>query len=253
MYSVRFLRFVDVITVMSREFHGVSNHQNHCFFNYLFMCIKENTKAVFYWPFVKGIHRLPVDFPHKGPETRNDVIMFLYFDTDKFYLHSLHWLSGCMVASMWEEQPSLQWRHNGHNGASNHTNHQPHHYLLNRLLKYRSKKTSKLRVTGLCAGNSTVTGEFPTHRASNTEYIPIWWRHHLNNMGKWIPLFDQMVHMWYNPNKTTKNNIMHFMGYMEHCIQYVHIIYISSLAAWPIWDPNTLWNSIQAHLYTPYP
>ena len=30
-------------------------------------------------------------------------------------------------------------------------------------------KTSKLRVTGLCEGNSPVTGEFPAQRASNAE------------------------------------------------------------------------------------
>ena len=43
----------------------------------------------------------------------------------------------------------------------------------------RSKKTSKFRVTGLCAGNSPVTGEFPAQRASNAENISIWWRHHV--------------------------------------------------------------------------
>ena len=42
----------------------------------------------------------------------------------------------------------------------------------------RSKKTSKLRVTGLCAGNSTVTGEFPTQSVSIAENVSIWWRHH---------------------------------------------------------------------------
>ena len=42
----------------------------------------------------------------------------------------------------------------------------------------RSKKTSKLRVNGLCAGNSPVTGEFPAQRASNAENVCIWWRHH---------------------------------------------------------------------------
>ena len=42
----------------------------------------------------------------------------------------------------------------------------------------RSQKTSKLRVTGLCAGNSPVTGEFPAQRASNVENVSIWWRHH---------------------------------------------------------------------------
>ena len=32
------------------------------------------------------------------------------------------------------------------------SNHQPHDCLLNRLFRHRSKKTSKLRVTGLCEG-----------------------------------------------------------------------------------------------------
>ena len=57
-------------------------------------------------------------------------------------------------------------------------NHQPHDYLLNRLFKRSSKKTSKLRVTGICEGNSPVTGEFPVQMASNAENIPIWWRQH---------------------------------------------------------------------------
>ena len=46
---------------------------------------------------------------------------------------------------------SLRWRHNEHAGVSNH---QPHGCLLNRLFRRRWKKTSKLRVTGLCEGNS---------------------------------------------------------------------------------------------------
>ena len=52
----------------------------------------------------------------------------------------------------------LRWRHNDHASVSNH---QPHGCLLNRLFRRKSKKTSKLRVTGLCAGNSPGTGEFP--------------------------------------------------------------------------------------------
>ena len=70
---------------------------------------------------------------------------------------------------------SLQWRHDGHDGVSNH---QPYDCLLNRLFGCGSKKTSKLRVTGLCAGNSPVTGEFPAQSASNAENVTIWWRHH---------------------------------------------------------------------------
>ena len=61
----------------------------------------------------------------------------------------------------------LQWRHNGHDSVSNH---QPHDCLLNRLFRRRSKKTSKLRVTGLCVGNSSGTGDFPAQMASNAGY-----------------------------------------------------------------------------------
>ena len=52
-------------------------------------------------------------------------------------------------------QLSLQWRHNGRDGISNH---QPHDCLPIRLFGRRSKETSQLRVTGLCAENSPVTG-----------------------------------------------------------------------------------------------
>ena len=41
------------------------------------------------------------------------------------------------------------------------------------------KTTSKLRVNGLCAGNSPGTGEFPAQMASNAENVSIWWRHHV--------------------------------------------------------------------------
>ena len=70
---------------------------------------------------------------------------------------------------------ALRWRHNGRDSVSNH---QPHHCLLNRLFRRRSKKTSKLRATGLCVGNSPGTGEFPAQMASNAENVPIWWHHH---------------------------------------------------------------------------
>ena len=82
----------------------------------------------------------------------------------------------------WGRNPvqSLQWRHNGHDGFSNH---QPHHCLLNRLFGWKSKKTQKLRVTGLCAGNSPVRGIHPAQMASNAENVSIWWRHHDVNEG----------------------------------------------------------------------
>ena len=69
----------------------------------------------------------------------------------------------------------LQWRHNGCDGVPNH---QPHVCLPNHLFRRRSKKTSQLRVTGLCEGNSPVTGGFPAQTTSNAENVSIWWRHH---------------------------------------------------------------------------
>ena len=62
------------------------------------------------------------------------------------------------------------------------SNHQPHDCLLNRLFRRRSKKTPKLRLTGLCAGNSPGTGEFPAQMASNAENVSIWWRHHVSSL-----------------------------------------------------------------------
>ena len=75
----------------------------------------------------------------------------------------------------------LQWHHNGLDSVSNH---QTHHCLLSRLFGRWSKKTSKLRVTGLCAWNSPGTGELPAQMASYAENVSIWWRHHAKRLLK---------------------------------------------------------------------
>ena len=82
---------------------------------------------------------------------------------------SAPWINGHIVVM------PLRRRHNGRDGVSDH---QPRDCLLNNLFGRRSKKTSKLRVTGLCAGNSPGTGEFPAQMASNAENVSIWWRPH---------------------------------------------------------------------------
>ena len=81
------------------------------------------------------------------------------------YHHTIHYFL----------ERTLRWRHNGRDGVSNH---QPHDCLPSRLFKGRSQETSKLRVIGLCGGNSPVTGEFPSQKASNAVNVSIWWRHH---------------------------------------------------------------------------
>ena len=79
------------------------------------------------------------------------------------------------------------------------TSHQPHDCLLNRSFRRRSKKTSKLCVTGLCAGNAPVTGEFPAQMASNAENVSIWWRHHVNTLSrfKMIIILQTTLSSWF--------------------------------------------------------
>ena len=104
----------------------------------------------------------------------------VYIDPDGCSLHKRWSISLSSVKSRCStgNYKSLQLRHIGRDGVSNP---QLHHCLLRcyRLFRCRSKKRSKLRVTGLCVGNSPVTGEFPAHRVSNAENVSIWWRHHV--------------------------------------------------------------------------
>ena len=76
----------------------------------------------------------------------------------------------------------LQWHHSEYDGVLNHRRLD---CLLNCLFRRRSKKTSKLRVTGLCAGNWPGTGEFPSQRASYAENVSVWWRHHILYIIPW--------------------------------------------------------------------
>ena len=66
---------------------------------------------------------------------------------------------------------------NGHDGVSNH---QPRHCLFIRLFRRRSKKTSKLRVTGLCAGNSPWPVNSPHKWPVTLKMFPLmtssWWQ-----------------------------------------------------------------------------
>ena len=79
------------------------------------------------------------------------------------------------ITSIFSVVMSLQWRHNECDSVSKHRRRD---CLLSRLFRRRSKKTWKLCVTGLCAGNSMVAGEVPAWRASNAEIVSIYWPHH---------------------------------------------------------------------------
>ena len=133
---------------------------------------------------VRGIHRWLVNSPHKGPVTWKmfpfDDIMYarvICFSYGSSHIHILQLIETLhfMYNLLGGAQITLLWRHNGRGSISNR---QPHDCLLNRLFRRRSKKTSKLCVTGLCVGNSPGTVEFPAQMASNAENVANWWRHH---------------------------------------------------------------------------
>ena len=139
-------------------------------------------------------------------------------------LSLIHWLANvCILLGIkllllscerkdWRQ--ALLWRHNEHDVVSYHERYD---CLLNRLFRRRSKKTSKLRVTGICAGNSPVTGEFPAQRASDAENISIWWRHH----EKWPHHHAPKIHA---QTRTCRN--------MPHSIwnkEFVHAVIVEPL------------------------
>ena len=123
---------------------------------------------------------------------------------------------------------ALQLRHNGDDGVPNH---QPHDCLL-RLFGCRSKKTSKLRVTGLCERNSPAIGEFPEQRACNAENVSIWWRHHGIRTVPWPFCFssDPLV-AWSQPAMLWFSWIYFPWGW----------IWISCAIRMSLNDMNTMW------------
>ena len=86
---------------------------------------------------------------------------------------------------------SSQWRHNERNGDSNHRRLACLH---SRLFRRRSKKTSKLRVTGFSEWNPPVTDGFPSQRACNEESASVWWRHRLG-----LHIRPPVIHRTPNP------------------------------------------------------
>ena len=104
----------------------------------------------------------------------------------------------------------LQWRHNECHGVSNHRRL---HCLLNCWYRPRSKKTPKLRITGLCVGNSPVTGKFPAQKAITRKMFSfddvIMGNH---TISQW---------QWSNPEYGSMNNCIHREPYIQNKTNYI--------------------------------
>ena len=72
----------------------------------------------------------------------------------------------------------LHWHHNEHDGVSNHWR------LRFFYLTFYSGRDQRIYQSSvslcLCEGNSPVTSDFPTQKASNVENASIWWCHHVH-------------------------------------------------------------------------
>ena len=126
--------------------------------------------------------------------------------------------------------------HNGHDSVSNH---QPHDCLLNRLFRRKSKKISKLRVTGLCAGYPPETGEFPAHMVSNAESVSIWWRHHEQQNEWWNEYIaqgkDKTIQEITYEHLSSEWGFAHIRDVLiPHVHEYDHSTWVSSLDIIPI-------------------
>ena len=135
-----------------------------------------------------------------GDEPLHDSIITHFSETN---MRPWVWNNSCMIYIIVFEfvvHKSLQWRHNGRGGliivywivysGADHRKHQSSASLA--FVRGIHRWPVKLRVTGLCTGNSPVTGEFPAQMASNAEYVSIWWRHHVKSQAQ--PVNENILH-----------------------------------------------------------
>ena len=108
----------------------------------------------------------------------------------------------------------------------------------------RSKKTSKLRVSSICAGNSSGTSEFSAQRASNAENVSIWRRHHVVQlMMGWYQLGSRNASQAACHTRSLEDNLQSPTNHMATAIMTIIIALPSSL--WQSLLPlsSSLWQS----------
>ena len=129
--------------------------------------VARDRKLLVFLVFFKGKVSTTRDFSaQKGTQKENSYRFIFFEEFSTLIFHSLIHL--CYIST-------LLWVHNMMPPFC----HGDTDRITGLLFRRRSKKSSKLRVTGLCVGNSPVTGELPAQMASNADIVSIWWRHHV--------------------------------------------------------------------------
>ena len=126
------------------------------------------------------MHNIPIDLcglvyqrQVSGAGTRNDIPQILWGVISVYFSLSSIPASFCATLDIGQVRITMTSQWVGWRLKS------PASWLFTQsFIRAQIKETSKPRVTGLCAGNSPGTGEFPAQMASNAETVSIWWRHH---------------------------------------------------------------------------
>ena len=111
------------------------------------------------WISLVGVNKQSSRFYRVDKETQSHSQIYFPLALLRYWIRLLSCLQFVTISGLKISGWTSQWRHNERDGVLNHRRLD---CLLNRLFRRRSKKTSKLCVTGLCGGNSQVTGGFPS-------------------------------------------------------------------------------------------
>ena len=120
----------------------------------------------------------------------------------------------------------ISFHYNERDGTSNHRHLD---CLLNRLFRRRSKKLSKLCVTGLYEG---IHRWFPSQRASKAENVSFWWRRHvvfkLPHVLSLRVSFTCRTSRYFHPKLNKQRVLMHgHQGWnVRHGLCHIYMIYV---------------------------
>ena len=126
----------------------------------------------YYWPFVRGIHREIVNPTHQGSVMW---ILDAFFDPGLLsYDVTVTTRILGLCASCRMDVGLAHYSDVMMNGMASQITDA---WLLCSTV-CSDKRRHQLCAIGLCEGNPTVTGGFPSQGTSNAENVSIWWRHH---------------------------------------------------------------------------
>ena len=148
--------------------YGVSNQRLNCLFNTLFM--KTSKLRITYDTGNLSVRWIPLT---KSQNSENICLSWRHHWTTRFIwcVRPLDTITLRFESLLtWWYTCSLQWRL-----VTVAVSQSPATGLS--FTGWHQRKYQKVHITGLCEGNTPVTGGFPSQRTSNTENTFMWWRH----------------------------------------------------------------------------